>query len=438
MTAEAGRACVADTDQTAAAGMDTTDTATAPAFSPGFIARQALFDAARGIWGYEILCRRIPGAAQGPADHKDLLEVATRAFLPPRWRQNASSHLLLTLDSLPGPAAVAADLPKGRTVFILNEDSLAAPGMPDMLARLRQENHLIALGGFTGKSCGAGVLNLADIIAVDMQRIDRDALIAEALLQGAQRPVQLLARNVEDAQTFALAKAAGCTLFQGFFYQKPERTSSRVVPGSLAGSLGILKMLEQESPDISALAQAIQKDVSLSFRLLKFLNSPYFGFAREVSSIKVALILAGWHQMRTWLRLVLIMEIKPRQKPSELIFLSAQRGRFLELAAKRTGGRRMNSERMLLLGLFSLLESIFDMHMEDIVGSLPLDRELRDTLCLRPTPLAPWLGLVRGFERADWPGLQRHLAVLGVDPVEVAACYIESMQWANAIFTFLD
>jgi len=415
-----------------------TDIPRDPSFYQGLIARQAVFDAKRGIWGYEILYHQIPDADQAATNHRAMLEVATRAFLNPHWQQNPSSYLLVTLDALSNPDAVTGDLPKGHSVCIVSEDTLLAPGMLEVLVRLRQENCLIALGDFTGKCAGSPVLDMADIIAVDMQRPNRDALITEALLQRLQRPVQLMAKKVEDARTFAMAKAAGCTLFQGFFFQKPERISSKVVSSSLAGSLGILKMLEQESPDINALAQAIQKDVSLSFRLLKFLNSPYFGFAREVSSIKVALILAGWHQMRIWLRLVLITEIKPRQKPSELIFLSAQRGRFLELAAKRTGGRRMNSERMLLLGLFSLLDSIFDMHMENIVGSLPLDQELKDTLCLRPTPLAPWLGLVHSFERADWLELRSRFEALGVDPVEVAACYTESMQWAHAIFNYLE
>ncbi|MBU1040023.1 MAG: HDOD domain-containing protein [Proteobacteria bacterium] len=409
-----------------------------PAFHQGFIARQAVFDAKRSIWGYEIFYRQKLEPGQSDTDHKAMLEVATRAFLSPQWQQSPNSYLLVALDPKADPADIAGVLPKGRSVLKISEDTLAAPGMQDTLVQLRQENYLIALGDFTGKLSGTPLMNMVDILAVNMLSDQRDALIMEARLQSVQRPMQIMAKRVEDVQTFAVAKNAGCTLFQGFFFQKPERISSKVVSSSLAGSLGILKMIEQEDPDISALAQAIQKDVSLSYRLLKFLNSPYFGFAREVSSIKVALILAGWQQMRTWLRLVLITEMKPKHKPSELIFLSAQRGRFLELAALRTGGRRMNSERMLLLGLFSLLESIFDMQMDDIVGSLPLDQELKDTLCLRPTPLAPWLGLVHSFERADWDDLETRFVALGVDPVVVAACYTESMQWAHAIFNFLN
>jgi EAL and modified HD-GYP domain-containing signal transduction protein len=152
----------------------------------------------------------------------------------------------------------------------------------------------------------------------------------------------------------------------------------------------------------------------------------------------VALILAGWQQMRNWLRLVLITEMRPKDKPGELVFLSAQRGRFLELVAQRTGGRRLNSERLLLLGLFSLLDSIFNMQMADIVSSLPLDQELKDTLCLKPTPLSPWLGLAHSFERADWRQLAEHFKHLEIDPLGVADCYTESLQWANDIFNFLD
>lgn len=409
-------------------------------FHKGFIARQAVFDARREIWGYEIFYRQ-DLRGEEVTDHKALLQVATRAFLSPQWQQSPSSYLVVSLDPQAEPEDVTGVLPKGRSVLKVGEDALGTPAVQDLLVRLRQENYLISLGDFTGKLAGSPALNLLDIISVDMRRADHGELIQEVLKQKAQRPLHILARKVEDVHTFATAKDAGCSLFQGFFFQKPERISSKVISSSMASSLGILRMIERSEPDLNELARAIQKDVSLSYRLLKFLNSPYFGFAREVSSIKVALILAGWQQMRTWLRLVVITEMAPKHKPSELVFLSAQRGRFLELAAQRAGsgpgGRRMNSERLLLLGLFSLLDSIFDMRMADIVNSLPLDQELKDTLCQKDTALAPWLGLVHSFERADWRELASRFETLGVDPVEAAACYTESMQWAHVIFSLL-
>lgn len=404
--------------------------------SQGFIARQAVFDAARGIWGYEIYYRQNLDAS-APTDHKALLEVATRAFLSPQWQHSPNSFLLVALDPQADVADVTDVLPRGWTVLKVSEKQLMSPGTPELLLTLRQKNYIIALGDFTGKLAGDPVLNLVDILAVDMHRANRDERVQAALRVKAQQPVQLLARKVEDQESFNIVKEAGFSLFEGFYFQKPEPMASKGVSSSMAGSLGILRMIEQAEPDLSELARTIQMDASLSFRLLKFLNSPYFGFAREVSSIKVALILAGWQQMRTWLRLVVFTEMAPRNKPNELVFQSAQRGRFLELVAQGAGSRRADSERLLLLGLFSLLDSIFDVPMPVLVGSLPLDQELKDTLCLKPTELLPWLELAHCFERADWTQLASRCAELEVDPEAVAASYTQSMQWAHAIFSNL-
>ena len=409
----------------------------------GFIARQAVFDTRRSIWGYELFYRHNPTQANVTAEeHRLLLSVAVSSFLSPNWLQCPDSYLLVNLDPRIFSADSTSILPKGHTVFQVSEAGLADPTLLAFLLHLREENYQVAITDYSGRLSDLAALELTNILVVDMQREDREMLIMEALQLKQRNPkLNILAKKVEDAQAFTVTRDAGCTLFQGFFFQKPERITGKAINGTLASSLGILKLIEQSEPDISQLARVIQKDVSLSFRLLRFLNSPYFGFAREVSSVKAALVLAGWQQMRAWLRLVIVTEITPRGKPNELVFLSAQRGRFLELTAARAvnpGGRKVNAERLQLLGLFSLLGSIFDMEMTDLVGYLPLDAELKDALCGQPTSLLPWLKLVHCFEHADWTGLASLTDELGVDPVQVAACYTESMQWTHSIFNFLN
>jgi len=410
----------------------------------GFIARQAVFDSQNAVWGYELFYRhRLEQVRSTAEEHRLLLGIATSSFLSPHWRQAPGSNLLVSMDPRIFAEDTASILPKGRTVFQVREELLASPTLQEFLARLRGDDYRIAITDYSGKVTDTAVLALADVLAIDMQRADKDKLITDALRLKERFPtLDILAKKVEDAQLVNAARNAGCTLFQGFYFQKPEQVSGRTISTTLASSLGILGLVEQPEPDIKQLASAIQKDVSLSFRLLKFLNSPYFGFTREVSSIKVALILAGWQQMRTWLRLVLITDMAPKGKPNELVFLSAQRGRFFELAAQRacpkSGGRRLDAEHLLLLGLFSLLDSIFDMPMEDVAGSLPLDAELKDTLCGKPTALTPWLDMVKSFERADWERLAENVALLGLDSVQVAACYTESMQWSHGIFSYLN
>ncbi|MGE4553055.1 MAG: HDOD domain-containing protein [Desulfovibrionaceae bacterium] len=409
----------------------------------GFIARQAVFGPGNGVWGYELFYRHTLERARASAEeHRQLLSVATNSFLSPQWRQSPNSYLLVTLDPRIFAEDTTAILPKERTVFQVREELLTSGALRLYLARLREENHRIAFTDFSGKTTDPEVLGLANIVAVDMLRADREDLLRQAVQLKQRFPdLEILAKKVENAELYALAKRAGCTLFQGFFFQKPERISGKTISAGQLASLGILSLVEQPDPDIKQLAAAIQKDVSLSFRLLKFLNSPYFGFAREVSSIRDAIILAGLQPMRTWLRLMLITDVTPKDKPNELVFLSAQRGRFLELVARRAlspGGGAVDAERLQMLGLFSLLDSIFDMPMEEVVVSLPLDAELKDTLCRRPTALSPWVDLMVRFERAQWGGLSDAMAALGADPVQVAACYCESMGWANSVFSYLN
>lgn len=410
--------------------------------SGGFIARQAVFDDKRNVWGYELLYRNSLGQARPTAEeHRVLLSEATSSFLSPHWQQRPNASLLVNLDPRIITEETTGMLPKGHTVFQVREEMLASPALRTFLEQLKGQDYQVAITNYTGQVTDPAVLKLANLLTVELARAGGIEQLAATLQLAKINPhLDVLAKKVDDQETYQAARDAGCSLFQGFYFQKPEKILHKTMPASLAASLGILKLVEQPQPDLAELAAAIQKDVSLSFRLLKFLNSPYFGFAREVSSIKVALILAGWEQMRTWLRLVLITDMTPKGKPSELIFLSAQRSRFLELAAKRaatSSGRRLNSERLLLLGLFSLLDSIFDMNMPDIVDSLPLDTELKATLCEEPTVLQPWLTLVRSFERADWAALHKVIEELHVAPVQVAACYTESMQWAHGIFNFL-
>lgn len=410
----------------------------------GFIARQAIFDAQRRAWGYELFYRKsLTTARSTTQEHRLLLSVATSAFLSPKWQQGPNSYLVLALDPRILADDITAMLPPGRTVFQVREELLSSPALQALLARLRQEKFLVEVSLGSVEAADPAAFVCADVLAVDMLHEHSAALLAKAQdIKAHAGARHILAKNVEEPALFEAAAQGGCSLFQGFFFQKPERVGSKTLPGGVAGSLALLKLVESQDQDINMLARAIQQDAALSYRLLKFLNSPYFGFTREVSSIKVALILAGWQQMRTWLRLVLLAEMKPKGKPAELLFLSAQRARFLELAvagqgARRKPGRALDPERLLLLGLFSLLDSLFDMEMPDIVASLPLDAELKDTLCGQPTPLLPWLRLAQAFERADWVELGVLAEGLGAEPERLAGAYAESMQWAHSVFNYL-
>ncbi len=409
-----------------------------PEYTQAFIARQPVFDSSGAIWGHELLFRHSLSAEHAVIEDafQASLQVAMGSYVSPQWERKGQTRIMVNFTPRTIREQVPRILPPGLSVVKVEEALLAEPGLIPLLVSLKAEGHLLAVDGLGGLIPAETLLPLADILVLDMPGKTWETLTASMAPFRDQGPL-FLAKRVEDHQALRLAKECGVTLFQGFFFQKPETFANKVLSSSQASRLSLVRLMEAPEPDFKKLAEAIGHDVSISFRLLAFLNSPFFGLAHKVESIRQALLLAGWTQMKTWLRLVVMADMTQGDKPSELAFLSAQRGRFLESAARLTRKPGATPERMFLFGLFSLLESIFEMPMAAIVAELPLDGEVKDTLCGRPTTLSPWLDLACCFERADWAGLSERFTLLGLDPVDTAACYAESMQWAHSFFSYL-
>jgi EAL and modified HD-GYP domain-containing signal transduction protein len=409
-----------------------------PEYAQSCFARQPIFDESRKLWGYELFYRHNQAAQAAVIGdgHQATLEVAVNSCVGPQALVDASLRLLVHCEGRTIRERIPEALPAERTVLEVRESFLADPVVLGELARLRSERYLVAVEDYAGVVPAETLAGLADVLIVDVLGRARADLEAVLLPLKGLGPM-LLAKRVEEYPAFDQARACGFDLYQGFFFQKPETLANRVLSASQAARLGIVRLIEQPEPDFPKLAETIQRDVSISYRLLSFLNSPFFGFGQKVTSIKHAMLLAGWRQLRNWLRLIILTDLAPKHKPSELAFLSAQRARFLELAALGCPRQGLAPDSLFLLGLFSLLDAMLDLPMGAIVDNLPLDQELKDTLCRKPTALVAWLEMVDWFERADWTRLDARLKGLGLDPVAAAGAYAESMEWANSFFHYL-
>ena len=183
----------------------------------------------------------------------------------------------------------------------------------------------------------------------------------------------------------------------------------------------LLHMLEQEDPDFLQLAEIIQSDVAISFRLLAYLNSAAFGLRRKIESIYQAISMLGWRKMRTWLRVVLLNDMSQRTEASELMAV-----------AKDHDFWGFDPEILHLLGVFSLLDVMLGMPMEDIVTYLPLDGKLKAALCREPNnEYQPLLQLAQHYEEARWEDGRRMIQKLNLDGAKVQAAFQASVDWAN-------
>ncbi|WP_167590322.1 EAL and HDOD domain-containing protein [Oceanidesulfovibrio indonesiensis] len=399
-----------------------------------FFARQPIFDRKKEPRGYALLYRHSSDATTAHFDDKDIatLTVIANAIMNMPKEEKARKKLFITFTEEPILRKIPLALPAETTVLAVDESIAKNREVLKTLMELKADDYQIALNDYSGAPGSEVLLKLADIVFVDVLDGDKERIGG---LVDAVKPHKcvLAAKRVEHISHFELARELGFSLFQGFFFEKPEIVPGRKLSSSQISRLMLFRALEKENPEFDELASIIESDVAISYRLLALINSAAFSLSRKVESIKQALVLLGLKQVKSWLWLIFLSDITPEEKTSELPYLSTIRGKFLERAALNHDRSDPKPDSLYLLGLFSLLEALLDIPFADIAENLPLDEKIIDALCGQENELTPWLEMAKLFERGEWDNIDEIIEKLQLDPMTVANSYAEALTWAKSI-----
>jgi c-di-GMP-related signal transduction protein len=394
-----------------------------------FVARQPIFNREQQIFGYELLFR------DGVANffHADDPEAAARSTL--------DSSLLVGLDVLcDGQRAfinctrdlLLKDcmtlLPSGQAVVEVLETVEPDDLVIAACERLKVAGYTIALDDFVANDPRQALVPLADIIKVDFARTtlpERAALVKE----NARSRCRLLAEKVETGEEFAKAKEMGFVYFQGFYLRHPEILKAKEIPQNRLNYLRLLEMVSRQELVLRELEDAIKREASVLYRLLRYLNSPAFGFATTVRSVRHALALLGEREVRRWIRLVALVSAGI-QKSSDLVLCALVRARFCELLSPRIGHAESD---LFLLGLLSMMDAILEIPMTQVLEHVPLDAETKAVLLGGTGRLRPVYQLMLAREAGDWEQAKSFATHLRVEESEVAEIWWQAMQWARQV-----
>lgn len=400
-----------------------------------FVARQPILDAQNSTWGYMMLFRDSQDADRAVFTDNSEATMKLVSNLPlcntPR---NGKTRFMIHFT----PEAVIRGIPHAvpwdNTVIILEEivdpDETLIVALGDLLI----DGYELAINNFEGKPGCERLAELADTLIIDVEgkdEADLNAIASRGKKFGASR---MIAKRVEDQDDLNRARNAGFHLFHGFFFKRPQTDSGRKISSAQATRVKLFDIIEKEEPDFDALAPAIEADVSISYRLLTFLNSANFSFATKVTSIKQAVVLTGWKPIRNWLRLIILTDLTPTEKSLELAYVSAHRAKLFETAALGSGYEE-DSDTLFIVGLFSLLDAMLDMDMKEVTDRLPVDDEVKATLCGKKSRFTPWLDLAKAIEASDWDEVGERAATLNLLPGTVAVSYQHAFTWADAFFS---
>lgn len=400
-----------------------------------FFARQPIFDAEKRVFGYELLYRKSPLEKSANFSDKDVatLSVISTALLASPEPDQVGKKICIHFSRESILSDVPSTLPPRTTVVELEPLKVLEPDFEAALKRVKQQGYTLALNHFLPGECDRKLVDLADIVFVDVLEKD-EAQLKSMLDELSGCNCLLAAKRVEDDARFQLTRKLGFHLFQGFFFEKPVIVPGRKLPSNKITRLNIYRTLEKGDMDLEELTRNIESDVSISFRLLTFINSLAFGLRYKVSSIRHAILMLGWQQIKSWLWLVLLSDVMPSDKTSELPYLSSIRAKFLERASANHDSRDVAPDTLFLMGLFSLLEPMLDTPMRELVESLPLEEEVMAALCGERNIYSDWLEVAKCFENGDWARLDELTRALHLDPIKVASSYCEALVWAKALY----
>jgi c-di-GMP phosphodiesterase len=386
-----------------------------------FVARQPIFDRRLRVTGYELLFRDDPGERAVVLDSEGatakvvlgaLTEIGWERIVGPHtaWI-NVSRQFLLS--------GLAEAVPPSLVGFEILENELIDDTLVEAVQGLKTQGYRIALDDFTYTPRADPLLPFVDVVKLDVLAL-RPAELARHIARLRRYNVKVLGEKVENRADHDRCAEADCDLFQGFFFCRPELLSDRQIDAHRMALLQLIAALQNPTIDIPELERLIARDVSLSFRLLRYINSAFFGLRYEIRSIRQAITLLGVDNLKRWATLTIFASVD--DKPPELTVTALVRARFCELAGERTSSA--SAAELFTLGLFSVLDALMDVPMEDALAAIPFAPEMREALISREGQLGRLLDSVTALEAGEFSRAEFLIRGAG-------ALYLESIIWAN-------
>jgi EAL and modified HD-GYP domain-containing signal transduction protein len=397
-----------------------------------FVAKQPVFDKTKNVFAYKLLFRSgFDNYFSGSTDK----DIATSNVL-------SNTMHLLGIDKLSGGKPVIINLtekllknkvftifPKEYLIVDIPSDLLLSDDIYNSCLELKKNKYLFCAANEVLNEKYERFLKLTDIVKVDFSNAD---LTSIQKITNSFPDVRFMAEKVETEEDFKNAYANGFTFFQGYFFATPQIVSATKIPSFKLNQIRILKEVYKKDVDLKTIEAIIKQDISLSYKLLRFLNSSAFGLKSEIRSIMHALTLLGVNEVKKWIALIAMAELG-NDKPNELVVASLTRGFFMREFAKLVN-REENLEDFFLFGVFSLIDALLDKKMEEVVVDLPLSKEVKGALTGQSNIYFKALNIFKKYEQGCWGDLIGLCKVISVKEEEVAIAYSNSVEQAYNLF----
>ena len=399
-----------------------------------FVARQPIFDHSGKLWAFELLFRSGLSDNTAVIDDPDAATVlvASGGFLRATsgMPENVKMFINFTEELIFKRFPLA--LPPQNTVIEILENIPVTPELVERLKELKAEGYIIALDDFVGDTGYKDIFPFIDIIKLDcLGRSIDDVIDIKNRFSGTN--CKFLAEKVDSEAAFFAFREQGIAFFQGYYFAKPQILRGKGITSSTAVRLRLAAEIEKDTLDTEAILAAVQTDVSLSYRLLQYINSSAFSFREKITSIRQALTLLGVMKTQYWLRLMLYSDMLSTHSNPEILRMALQRAHFLDALGVASRFAAPKNESLFLVGMLSLLEAILGIPMINILKELPLSAEIKTSLRGERGIYSDYIALAVALENLDFDRANRLAKSLHIPERAVSEAFELAIQISDTM-----
>ncbi|MDP2831814.1 MAG: EAL domain-containing protein [Pseudomonadota bacterium] len=397
-----------------------------------YIARQPIVDGEHHLIAYELLFRHSAHAQRAHIEtdvdagitviSNTLFNMGTEWLLKGKlaFINMEASMLMSSFSTL---------LPKENVVIEVLETVRVTPEVLERLRELREAGYRFALDDFNYLPESEPLLPLADYVKLDVLAHTPEELTR--MVHAIRRyPVKLVAEKVETPEQFRHCRSLGFDYFQGYYFARPENLVTRVINPTHATVLQLMEKVRTDA-DIKDLENLFKKDVALTFKLLRYINSAGFGLSCEVQSIRHAVSILGMQPLYRWLSLLLVTAGTGPTAPT-LARTAITRGRLCELLGKQSLPRN-DQDNLFIVGVFSLLPALLEITMEQLLERVVIPESFADALLQRSGLYGPFLALAEAVESGEPQRLEDLGTSLMLTPDRVNEAHMQALAWVEQL-----
>jgi len=390
-----------------------------------FVATQPIFDGREEVRGYDLNFRT--GSERffrTEITSED--DVATVVALLEKLAGERKAHVRFSREQI--EQGVPILLASEKLTVGVPADVAESVKMLAACAEMKEYGYELSLDGFEPAHLGSDLLKLADGARVDVEAATREQQ-RRLCDQLGERGVRTTAVHVDTPEARDRAQEAGFTYCEGDFFRHPVLRPGWEIPANKLHYLRLLKEVNKPELAYDELDSLIRRDVAMTHRLLKFVNSVWFGLKQTVNSIRHALVLLGPPEVRTWASMLVLKDLGD-EKPLELFRRCLIRAKLAEDLAPIIGMEKRASE-LFLVGMFSLVDALTDLSMEKALEGLALNPDIKMALLGPGGDFALAYEVICSYELGRWDSFSRAATAIDLNEQAMPALFLAAQSWAD-------